>query len=132
MKPIEVVYCISANHPTYAEAHYFSLMCMRTLIIRQVLNHSMLFKNKNQHVLKFSLYNNEPSGVTVNAASLREFMPVLTSEETCLTYSAPACRYIALRCEYVLLSFLLGTIRSLLTDTSNKYTLQSRTHLYID
>lgn len=58
---------------------------------------------------------NQPSGVTKNGAILMEFMPVFTSDETCRTYSVPACMKIAPLCENVLLSFLLGIIRSFLT-----------------
>lgn len=57
----------------------------------------------------------KPSDCSGNEASLREFMPFFTRDETRRTYCAPASMYIALRSEYVLLSFRLGITRTFFT-----------------
>ena len=62
----------------------------------------------------------EPSDVRLDEACLREVMLFFTSDETCRTYSAPTCIYIAPLREFVLLSFRLGIILSFLTARVNK------------
>lgn len=66
------------------------------------------------------LKEQEPSDVRLDEACLREVMLFFTSDETCRTYSAPICIYIAPRRELVLLSFRLGIILSFLTARVKK------------